>query len=291
MHPKTSIKLLCVMFIWAASWIFIKVALRDIPPYTLAFLRFSTAAPVIYALSLAKFGKEKVRITMEEVPTYVLLGLTGVTLLYVTEFKALEYTTAINASILINISVIFIAFFAFFFLGENLGKKEWLGILISFIGVIFVVSNGAVEFLHTNTFIGDILMMISSIFWAVYSIVGKKFLETREPIIVTTYAFIFGAIFLIPFSVYEGLIHIIWKISPIDWIAVFYLSFFCSVFAYIVWYQAIKQENASEVAVFLYLIPLFTALLANIFLKEKITPFLIIGGALIICGVHLAQKK
>ncbi|RLF61151.1 MAG: EamA/RhaT family transporter, partial [Thermoplasmata archaeon] len=98
MHPKTSIKLLCVMFIWAASWIFIKIALRDIPPYTLAFLRFSTAAPVIYALSLAKFGKENVRITIEEVPTYVILGLTGVTLLYVTEFKALEYTTAINAS-------------------------------------------------------------------------------------------------------------------------------------------------------------------------------------------------
>ncbi len=291
MRRNIFLKLLVVMLIWAASWIFIKVALREIPPYSLAFLRFSLASPILFIIALFKEGKENMKIRLDELPTYSILALSGVTLLYVTEFTALKYTTAINASILINVSVIFIALFAFFFIGEKLRRKEWVGIIISFIGVTLIVSNGSLSFFHESTFIGDILIIVSSVFWAIYSIVGKKFLETREPLVVTTYAFILGAIFLFPFSLYEGITSVIPKISIMGWISIAYLAIFCSVFAYVVWYQAIKEEQASKVAVFLYLIPLFTAFFANIFLGERITLYLILGGVLTIYGVHLVSKS
>ena len=161
---STRLKLLAVMLIWAASWIFIKVALREIPPYSLAFLRFSLASPILFIIALFKEGKENMKVRLNELPIYSILALSGVTLLYVTEFTALKYTTAINASILINASVIFIALLAFFFLGEKLRRKEWTGIIISFVGAALVVSNGSLKFFHESTFIGDILIMVSAIF-------------------------------------------------------------------------------------------------------------------------------
>ncbi len=291
MRWSTRLKLLAVMLIWAASWIFIKVALREIPPYSLAFLRFSLASPILFIIALFKEGKENMKVRLNELPIYSILALSGVTLLYVTEFTALKYTTAINASILINASVIFIALLAFFFLGEKLRRKEWTGIIISFVGAALVVSNGSLKFFHESTFIGDILIMVSAIFWAIYSIVGKKFLETREPLVVTTYAFVLGTIFLLPFSLYEGVTSVVTRISMVGWFSVIYLAVFCSVFAYVVWYQAIKEEKASKVAVFLYSIPLFTALFANIFLGERITIYMLLGGALVIYGVHLTESK
>jgi len=100
-----------------------------------------------------------------------------------------------------------------------------------------------------------------------------------------------GTIFLLPFSLYEGVTSVIARISMVGWFSVIYLAVFCSVFAYVVWYQAIKEEKASKVAVFLYSIPLFTALFANIFLGERITIYILLGGALVIYGVHLTESK
>lgn len=288
MKPTNVIKLTLVMLIWALSWIFIKNALEELSPYSLAFLRFLVASPILLIIMLAT-KKEHMQINLSEIPIYITLSLTGVTLLYALEFTALKYTTTINASLLVNLSVIFIALFSFFFLHEKLKIKEWFGIFISFVGVFLIVSKGSFTFLNEKTFFGDILMIITAFLWMIYSIVGKKFLEKKDPLVVTTYTLISGTLLLIPFYFYDSFP--IFEISITSWISIFYLAIFCSVFAYIFWFQAIKEETASKVAVFLYLIPLFTAIFSEIFLKEGITLFIIVGGILVIYGVHLTESK
>lgn len=290
MKRSNGVKLTLVMLFWAASWIFIKFALREIPPFSLAFLRFLIASPLIFLIAL--ITKKRLKISLREIPIYSILALSGVTLLYIVEFFGLNYTTAINASILINLSVIFIALFALFFLKEKLKKKEWLGIIISFIGVFFVISQGSfLTFMDEETFIGDMLYIISAFLWMIYTIIGKKFLERKDPLIATTHTFILGTLFLFPFALYDNFLSYIPEISFISWVSILFLAVFCSVLAYVVWFQIIKEEEASKVAVFIYLIPLFTAILANIFLKEEITSFIVLGGALVIYGVYLTESQ
>ena len=165
MKQKNIVKLTLVMLIWGSSWILLKFTLGEVPPISLAFLRFFIASPTIFLLALITKKRSQMKIRLEEIPTYSILALTGVTLLYVAEFFGLKYTTTINASILVNLSIIFIALFAFFFLKEKLGKREWSGIIISFIGVFFIISRGNFfNFMQKETFWGDTLFILSAFF-------------------------------------------------------------------------------------------------------------------------------
>lgn len=285
-----AIKLTIVMLIWASSWIFIKFSLAYVKPFSLAFLRFFLASLILLPLTMFKKKGEMQKFSLSDMKTYCILALTGVTLLYVFEFIALLYTTAINASLLINLSVIFVALFTFFFWNEKLERRVWVGIVISLIGVFLIVTKGKpFEFFTENSFIGDILIIFSAFLWMIYTIVGKKFLERKDPLIATTYTFILGTIFLIPFAFYDNL-SLIFEIPFSAWLAILYLAIFCSVIGYVIWAQVIKEELASKVSVFLYIIPLFTAIFSTIFLNEELTTFVILGGILVLLGVHLAEK-
>lgn len=289
MRTKTILELVALVLIWSGSWIAIKWGLTEIPPYSLVFFRFLFACPVIFAITYLVEGKESIKINRREIVDFSLLGLLGVTLVQSVEVVALKYTTAINSSILINFNVPFIAIFALMFLGESINKRTALGIFISFIGAIFVVVNGSISgFQRIN--IGDILIIISGILWAAYSIAGKKTMEKRTPMAMTSFSFLFGTIFLFPLAYFESKFSFVDNISILGIGSILYLSLLCSVFAYISWNRSIKSEKASNVAMFLYFIPVVTAIMAFFLLGEKITLFTIIGGALVIFGVYMAER-
>ncbi|MEM4347484.1 MAG: DMT family transporter [Candidatus Altiarchaeota archaeon] len=290
MKLSNAIKLTIVMLIWASSWIFIKFSLGYVKPFSLAFLRFFLASILLFPIAMLRKKGEMQKFSLSDLKIYCILALTGVTLLYVFEFIALLYTTAINASLLINLSVIFVALFTFFFWGERLERSALAGIVISLVGVFLIVTKGKpFEFFTEKSFIGDLLIISSAFLWMVYTIVGKKFLERKDPLVATAYTFALGTIFLIPFAFYDNLASI-FEIPFITWLAILYLAIFCSVIGYFIWAQVIKEELASKVSVFLYMVPLFTAVFSVIFLNEEITIFIILGGFLVIFGVHLAEK-
>lgn len=289
MKIKTLLELLALVLIWSGSWIAIKWGLTEIPPYSLAFFRFLVACPVIVAITYSSEGKNSLKIKKNEVFTLAFLGLLGVTLVQSIQIFALKYTTAINSSILINFNVPFIAIFAMLFLRESITKKTALGILISFIGAVFIVINGSLSgFQKIN--IGDILIILTGIFWAAYSVAGKKIMEERTPLSVTSFSFLFGTLFLFPMSLFESKFSFIGDITKLGIGSILYLSLLCSVFAYICWNRSMNCEKASNVAMFLYFVPVVTAIMAWFLLGEIITIFTVIGGALVIFGVYMAER-
>lgn len=289
MRPKTVIELLALVFIWSGSWIAIKWGLTEIPPYSLTFFRFLFACPVIVAITYYLEGKKSLRITKKDVVTFSLLGLLGVTLVQSFQIFALKYTTAINSSILINFNVPSIAIFAAIFLDESISKRTILGILIYFIGAVIIVINGAISgFQQINS--GDILIVITGILWGAYSIAGKKTMNKRTPLATTSFTFIFGTLFLFPLALFESKFSFVGNITGLGIGSILYLSLLCSVFAYIFWNRSMKFEKVSNAAMFLYLIPLVTSVMAWFLLGEKITAYTIIGGALVIFGVYMAEK-
>jgi len=266
--------------VWGGSFIAIKIGVENIPPISLAFLRFAIASPFMLILSMIW---KRSRINIKELPMLIAIALTGVTLLYILQFTGVKYTSATNASLLINTNVLFIAIFSWIFLKEPFSYRKLAGVLLGFAGAVLVILNGSLSLSLSS--IGDILIIFSAICWAIYSILGKKMLKNYDAFSLTTYAFIIGTILFIPF-IYKD----IWRleISFTEWLIILYLSLICSVFAYVAWYYVLEKANATEVAIFLNLIPVFVMIMAHFILGEKITPYTLIGAVFIIYAIYLA---
>lgn len=276
------------MVIWAGSFPFIKYGLVELDPVNLAFWRFLIATPILFLYASFRHKVEMLNFNLKEWLMLIFLGLTGVSLLYIIQFMALKYTTAINGSILINVSAIFIAIMSILLLNEKINIKKALGIILGFIGIVVVISNGEIRFFESSTLFGDLLMLFDGLIWAGYTIVGKSLLERKNVEIITSWAFLFGTLTLIPFLIFPG-----FKVPSqlITWSSVIYMGLLCSIFGYLVWYFALEREEATNVAVYIYLIPLFTAIIAYFTLNEVVTIFKAVGGFLTIFGVYLVERS
>ena len=281
--------LILVSFVWAGSFIVVDITTKEMDPIDLGFLRFLIATPLMILIAVLR--KKPLLLPKKELPWLVVLGLTGVTLLYLFQFLGIHFTNAPTASVLINTNVIFIAILSGFFLQETLTRKRVAGIILSFIGVFVImfsdISKQALTF-DNLFFIGGILMLLSAFCWALYSFVGKRLLKTYDEFVITTYAFGFGTLLYIPFVVLH-LGPVLQQTSLNGWLAVLYLALTCSLFGYLGWYYALKHIDASKAAVFLNFIPLFTILM-SFFLGTSLTWFFLLGAALIIYGVYITQQ-
>lgn len=292
MNNKTYISLLLafVSLVWAGSFVAVRMAVKEISPVDLGFLRFLVATPFMVLILL--LSKKETRLPAKELLSLSVLGLTGVTLLYIFQFIGIEYTTASTSAVLINTNVIFIVLLSATFLKEKFPLRKSAGIALSFVGVLVVIfaqmTNESIAF--SNVFlIGCIFIILSAFCWAIYSIVGKRLLDKYDPFTVTTYAFVLGTIFFLP-VVLPDITDVIQGVSFNGWMAILYLALICSVFGYVAWYYALSRIEAGRAAVFLNLIPLFTIVI-SFFTGEIPTFIFLMGAILIIYGVYLTQKS
>ena len=287
-----SFLLIIISLVWAGSFIAVKttVEIDNVPPIHLGFLRFLIATP--FMVLILFFRKTTQKIPLRELPRLIVLGLTGVTLIYILQYIGVDLTNASTAGVLINTNVIFILTLSIIFLKEKLTFSKTAGITISFLGVVMVVfaqsMNETINF--TDMFLlGSIYVILSAFCWAVYTIIGKNLLKKYDEFTVTAYAFLLGTFFFLPL-VFQDISTTVSHISFNGWIAILYLSLVCAVFGYLGWYYALTKTEASKAAVYLNLIPLFTITL-SFFYGETPTILFILGAILIIYGVYLTQRS
>jgi len=138
MNSKTPISLLLVFvsLAWAGSFVVVTMTVEEISPVDLGFLRFLIATPFMVLILL--LSKKETRLPVKEFLSLSILGLTGVTFLYIFQFIGIEYTTASTAAVLINTNVIFVVLLSATFLREKFSLKKSAGIAISFFGVLVI---------------------------------------------------------------------------------------------------------------------------------------------------------
>jgi drug/metabolite transporter (DMT)-like permease len=135
--------LILVSLVWAGSFIVVERATTEMDPIDLGFLRFLVATPLMFVLVVLL--RKPLRLPKKEAPWLIILGLTGVTLLYIFQFLGIHFTNAPTASVLINTNVIFIAIFSGLFLHERLSRKRIAGIVLSFFGVFIIMFSDLVK--------------------------------------------------------------------------------------------------------------------------------------------------
>lgn len=276
---------------WGGAFIAGKIALKEIPPFTLATIRFGLAAILLLLLTLY-YDKGKAKAELSDLPWLALLGLTGVFGYNALFFVGLNITTAINGSLIVASNPIITTLLAALIIKEKIYRKQALGIMVSFSGVLLVISKGSLQIVTTFKFNPGDLLLIAAVFcWALYSIVGKKVMKKFSPLASTTYACVIGSILLLPLALYEGGLSNIFNYSLNTYIALFYMVIFASVLGFVWWYQGVLKVGASGAAIFINLVPISAMVMSGLFMGEKINTYQLLGAALVISGVLLTSIK
>ena len=286
--PMLVAALFAINVFWGASFVANTIALKSIGPIEIASLRFFIAAPLLLVITYLWKGRDIFKFDKKDLGIFITMALAGVTFQYVLQVSAQDYTTATNASLLINTSVFFIMLLGAVFLREKLTWWKIVGAIVGFAGVTVLLGN--FSFNLSGHAIGDLLIIASAFLWAVYSIYGKKVADKYHPLTVLNYVFIIGTIGLIPF--YLLMPHSpVTSVPAVAWAAILFLSLFCSIFAYVIYNIALEKMDASRVAVYIYFVPLSTIVLSMIVIHEGITTTTLGGGLMVLLGMYLAELK
>ena len=142
-----------------------------------------------------------------------------------------------------------------------------------------------------STLYGDLLILLNSIIWCLFTVLGKRVVDKYEPFVVMAYITMYGGVTMLPVAFTPAFINSVRKASFTTWGATLYLAVFCSVYGFYMWYKGIKILGASRTAMFNYLNPIFAVIIGILFLKETWNTYTLVGGILVFVGVYIATTK
>jgi drug/metabolite transporter (DMT)-like permease len=285
----SSIYALLSITFWGISFVSTKAVLRERDPFTLVSLRFGIAS--VFLLLLPILLKDKVIIPLRSFPHIFILAILGIFVHQLIQATALLSIEASAAGWIISFSPIFTAVLSVLFLREHFTFWKAIGITIAAVGVLLVTAQGNGGKLQFTPTIGYLLMILSTLNWAVYSILIKKFCLPYSSLTITFCTSLTGFLMTIPFMFRNNGLSELTHLSVQSWVHLLFLGVFVSAIAYWYWGKALHVLDATQVSVLLYLEPLATLVAAVLLLQEHIVLTTIFGGVFIIIGVSTVNHQ
>jgi len=282
---------LFAVIVWGASFVATKIALQDTSPITIVWLRFLMGV-IILGIAVA-LRKQFALPNKKEWAYFALLGFLGITFHQWLQSNALRTSQAGTSAWIVSTTPVFMALLGWLILKERPGWVKTLGILLAFAGVLIVISKGDIHSISIGKFgaPGDLLILISAVNWAVFSVLSRRGLKAYPASLMMFYVMSFGWLFTsLLFLPNQGFAEI-GSLTFNGWMGISFLGIFCSGLAYIAWYDALKALTTAQTGVFLYIEPIVTVVVAFLILEEAITPALLLGGAVILFGVWLVNRN
>ena len=245
---------------------------------------------VILLFIIARVSKKSFSIDLKKHSGILLLAAIAVFHLWI-QVTGLKYTTASNTGWIIGITPVFMALLGYFFFRERLRIINIAGIVVAFFGLLLLVSKGDFSKIDLISNKGDVMVLVSSFTWSVYSLVNKKVTFSYPPLMTIFYLFLIMAVILIPFNITHETLYSIIYLSGRGWLAVLFLGLICSGVSYVFWAQVLKEMDSARAGSFLYFEPFITIFTAWLFLNEQITFVIVLSGVIITTGVILVNKK
>lgn len=274
------------MIIWSFSFIWTRVAILSFPPITLITLRLLIASVLLYVVALL-IGKLQ-KIESKHIPLFLLLAFFEPFLYYVGETFGLTLVSSTLASVIISTIPLFAPLVAFLVLREHVGWATIIGILVSLLGVFFVIYEPSSGF-RANPW--GVALLFLAVFAAIcYTAVLRRIPQTYSIMNVIFYQSFLGLIYFVPTFIItdakqlEGL-----KIEPNAIVALVLLSVFASVLAFLMFAHAVRKVGVAKTNVFVNLIPVFTALFSWQLLDEMIREVQWLGIFIVVVGLFVSQ--
>ena len=279
------------VLVWGASFIATKIALTEVSPATVVWLRFAMG---VAALGVAvTLSHQWATVNPRTLGTFALLGLIGITFHQWLQSTALVTSRASTSGWIVATTPVFMAILGRVVLRERLGASRIAGIALAAMGVILVVTRGHPGDLLHGQFgaPGDIMIVISAPNWALFSVLSRRVLRSHPAIRMMAYVMAIGwMLSSLLLAAGPGLSEV-GRLSIRGWGAITFLGIACSGLAYIAWYNALQRMTASEAGALLYLEPLVAMTVAAAVLGEPVTAASVAGGAVILFGVWLVNRS
>jgi len=277
--------------VWGISFVATKAVLREISPITLITIRFALGVAFLNAVLASR--EKNLLPPRAFLPSLALMGCVGVLIHQMLQAFALTMTSAINTGWLIGLIPIWTAILAVLFRGERFGLFRAAGLVVGLAGTLIVITGGQISTasLGLPSAKGDLLILVSTLNWAVYTVIGHATIRALGALRATTWSMTIGWLMLLPFFIARGSWTEIPRLTPSGWTALVFLGVACSGLGYLFWYGALSRLDAGSVAAFLYIEPLVTLAAAATLLGEPIRPATLAGGALLLAGVAMVQRR
>lgn len=288
--PSAYVVLLVSNLVFATGYSVSRIVLEDVGPVTLAMARLTIGSLIL--VPWAWRGMTAAKLSREDHWRLALTGVVGFTLAFALGNWGLAHSTASNAALLITVEPASLILLSPLLLGERLSRREGLGAALAILGAAVIVVNGipGVTQALVPHWRGDVILILSGVAYAAYSLIARPVLLRHPALVVTAYSILWGAVAMLPLAVLE------WATGPPPvWtpravVGTLYLGVVMTALGYAVWNWCLERVETPRVAIFLNIQPLGGALLGVWWLGERLTGFTVAGGLLILAGLHLTVK-
>lgn len=275
--------------LFGASVVAVRVAVRDIPPLTLAVLRFGQGGFLLMLLLLF-WARDLLRIRRSDIPYLLLLGVIFFTIFPVTFNISLRLTEASRGALMLATMPLWSVLLARAAKKERLSTRQMCGVLLTFAGVGIVLAERGLTFAGTGlSLAGDALMLVTALCGAVYGVLAKRMLSRYKALTVTAYTMVFGTLLLVPAAFFEGPASAMARMNGDTVMLVLFLGIFGGALGYFLWTFALTRLSPTQVAVYVNVNPMIATLLGATLLAEKLTGIFIAGFLAVLGGVLLVN--
>lgn len=285
------LKLVASVTLWGGTWVAGRYLAGHFSPFAAAFLRFTLAAAFLFFLACRSEGRLP-RLTRQNILPLALLGATGVFLYNAFFFSGLKTVEASRAALITASIPAMVSLCSALIFKEAFPPGKIFGVVLSFAGVAVIVSRADFPALFSHGLSpGDLFIFGCVLSWTAYTLIGKSVMGGMSPLSSVAWSCILGDLFLLVPALSSGLVQETAAASLTDWLCVFYLSILATGYAFTWYYQGIQAIGPSRAGVFINIVPITTVILAFLILDEPLSPSLAAGGALVMLGVWLTNKK
>jgi len=287
--PPYLLLLLAASF-WGGNYNIARAFNDAIPPLGLSFWRWVCASLILLPFVWRPMMKQW-PVFLQHWRLVLVLALLGVTSFNSLVYLGLQTTTATNGALMQSLNPVFIIVLSQLLLGEYASRRQWLGVGLSFFGIVVILTRGQLSHLwQLDLHTGDLIILLAVFIWGTYTVLLRKLPSALKGFPVLGYALLIGTLGILPFYLYDHwVLQHPMPVSTASFVSVAYVALFASALAYIGWNHGTAQIGANRAGQFMHVVPISGILIATLVLGEQLQAYHGVGMVLVAMGIILAN--
>ena len=289
----TNLMMLTVSVLWGVAWPVGRLLATDLLelPFTVMFLRYSFAVPILFAWMWAKEGNVVPKV--EDRKALIIMAFTSVFLYQIGYMYGMQKTAASDASLVIGFNPIFVAILSVFALSHKLTRESISGIILSFAGILLIfLASPNVDIPLEDRLVGNSLIMFGAFVYAIYVVIVRQYVLNSGQLsslsLITWVSFV-GWFFFIPFVLAEEPWNRSW--SNDEWLLIGYLGILSTALSYVFFAIGIEVIGANRASSFVNVVPVFGILSSWLWINEELGWIQLVSFGLIFFGVRMVNTQ
>jgi drug/metabolite transporter (DMT)-like permease len=284
---RSYLLLTCTALFWSGNFVLARGVRELIPPVSLNFWRWTGALMLLLPFTLPRLSRQR-RLLRRHWRWLTLMSIPSIVLFNTFIYAALHSASATNTILVNAMTPVFIVLLAWLIFGDRLAPRQIVGVGLSLIGLLFIITRGELTLLTQFHFArGDLWTLGAALAWAVYSVFLRQRPAEIDPPTFLSAIIALGVLILLPVYLTELVLKGGFAVDGASLASIAYVCVFPSLLAYLFWNRGVERVGPGRAGIFMHLMPVFGILLAALFLGERLSAYHFGGMALIFSGIAL----